>query len=107
MKIVFDCSTLVGFQGTLTGIPRTVSGLMGGFETLKTPVEFVAFDEKTSTFFRVKSCLFPLELDRLAHFKKGDVLITGSATWSYPLFNQTIRDLKNKGVLFYQIFYDY
>lgn len=106
MKFFFDCSTLVGFQGNLTGIPRMVSGLMGGFETLQIPVEFVTLNEKTNAFFRLKSGLFPLELDSLAHFRKGDVLITGSATWSYPSFNQTIRDLKNKGVLFYQIFHD-
>lgn len=106
MKIFFDCSTLVGFQGNLTGIPRTISGLMGGFETLKHPIEFVALKEKTNTFFHLKSGLFPLELDSLAHFNKGDILITASATWSYSSFNQAIRDLKNKGLIFYQIFYD-
>ena len=106
MKIFFDCSTLVRFQGNLTGIPRTISGLMGGFETLEHPVEFVALNEKTNMFFRLKSGLFPLELDSSAHFNKGDILITASATWSYSSFNQTIRDLKNKGLIFYQIFHD-
>jgi glycosyltransferase involved in cell wall biosynthesis len=106
MKIFFDCSTLVGFQGNLTGIPRTVSGLMDGFENLEHHVEFVAFNERSSTFYRIKTGLFPLELDSLAHFNKGDILITASATWSYPSFNQAIRDLKNKGLIFYQIFYD-
>ena len=106
MKIFFDCSTLVGFEGNLTGIPRTVSGLMHGLENLETPVEFVAFDQGSSKFCRLKSETFPLELGSLEHFDSGDTLVTAGATWSAPSFNQAVRDLKNKGLLFYQVFYD-
>ena len=103
-RIFFDCSTIAGFSGNATGIPRTVSQLAKAFKNINDKVTFVALDNAERDF-----CFFDPESRKyndIADFQKDDWLFSPSAGWAFKKYNKVVNKNLLRGVRFAQLYYD-
>lgn len=106
MTIFFDCSNVTDFRGKPTGVPRIVMSLAVAFKSLDSRIEYVSMNNRSSSFHYVHGKPGDMVLGDIVSFNDNDVLFTAGATWDCSFYHQKIRDLKDIGVKFYQVFYD-
>ncbi len=106
MKIYFDYSTLLHWQGHVTGIPRTVFCLAVAMRDLHPEIQFVALDEKVGCFHLLEGDFRNFRLGEAVRFSEGDVFFTAGAGWALASYREQIQKIKAEGVKFYQVFYD-
>ena len=106
MTLFIDCSTLITEEKPLTGIPRTVECLSISIMNLEPKAVLIGYDDMFEGFHYLKEKNNQYVLDRPVPFQNGDIIFTASATWLYSSYNNSIRNLRNNGVLFYSCFYD-
>ncbi|WP_050516133.1 glycosyltransferase family 4 protein [Dickeya chrysanthemi] len=106
MTFYFDYSTMVGWLGTPTGIPRTVYCLAQELSVLVDNFTLVAIDDNLKSFHHVeltdKGCVIKEKVD----FINGDVFFSAGANWAFSCYNAEIKRLKNIGVQYFQLYYD-
>ena len=103
-RIFFDFSTMGGFSGHATGIPRTVIELGRAFKNLNKSISYVALDNEKGEF-----CVFDpqsLKYCENADFKKDDWLFSASAGWAFSNYNKVVNKNLVRGVRFAQLYYD-
>lgn len=106
MNIYFDCSTILNWQGSMTGIPRTVYCIASALQGLHPDIRFVALDEKEDCFCLLSGELGHFRIDKPVGLSKGDVFFSAGAGWAIASYREQIRRIKSQGVKFYQLFYD-
>ena len=106
MTLFIDCSTLITEEKPLTGIPRTGQSLSISIMNLEPKAVLIGYDDMFEGFHYLKEKNNHYVLDRPVPFQNGDIIFTASATWLYSSYNNSIRNLRNNGVLFYSCFYD-
>lgn len=107
MTFYYDYSTMVRWQGTPTGIPRTVFCLANAMKTVVENFQMVAIDDELGSFHHVQISEdgTPSISDPVA-FDSGDILFSAGANWAFGCYNNQIQRIKASGVYFIQLFYD-
>lgn len=106
MKLYFDYSTMLRWQGNVTGIPRTVFSLAIAMRELHPEIQFLALDDKADCFHLLEGDFGSFRLGEAVFFSEGDVFFNAGAGWALASYQKKIQEIKNKGVKFYQVFYD-
>lgn len=103
----YDYSTMVRWQGTPTGIPRTVFCLAKELQLILKDFQLVTIDDDLRAFHHVEiSGEGASSVGRPVTFVSGDILFSAGANWAFGCYNNEIRRLKALGVNFAQLFYD-
>lgn len=106
MTLHFDYSTMVGWTGTPTGIPRTVYCLAKEMGSLIDDFQLVAIDDELKAFHRVEVTEAGAGVKDVVKFVPGDVLFSPGANWAFACYNAEVSRVKSRGVRFAQLFYD-
>jgi len=106
MSFYFDYSTMVGWEGTPTGIPRTVYYLAQELSGLVDDFKLVAINDNLGSFHLVELSGEKTTLKEKVDFQAGDIFFSAGANWAFACYNTEIRRLKEIGVKYAQLFYD-
>lgn len=107
MTLYYDYSTMLGWKGTPTGIPRTVYCLAREIQAAsQKDMQLLAFDNKNGRF-----CLLDENKDEFfpgtrVNFGEKDIFLSAGANWAFEHYNNEIVRLRKSGVRFFQLFYD-
>lgn len=99
MRILFDCSELIGWSGHHTGIQRVVAGLKKGLERIE-KIEYIPF------FIQNKKIISIYNDGSIIDVKKGDFVITAGSNWDRLDDLVALEKLKEKGAWYVNLFYD-
>ncbi|AYV21216.1 glycosyltransferase family 4 protein [Vibrio mediterranei] len=107
MKIWLDYSTIKDWDGTLTGIPRTVYSIEQALASVGCSFERVFINDDLAHFYRLPNNYINSKMDlERADMSEGDILLSLGATWAYASYNEEVKRLKVIGVKYYQLYYD-
>jgi glycosyltransferase involved in cell wall biosynthesis len=106
MKLYFDYTTMLHWQGNVTGIPRTVFSLAMSMQELHPEIQFLALDGNAGGFRLLEGDFRSFKLGEEVIFSEGDVFFSAGAGWALASYRDRIQEIKNTGVKFYQVFYD-
>ncbi|AEX50537.1 TPA: glycosyltransferase family 4 protein [Klebsiella quasipneumoniae] len=106
MSFYFDYSTMVGWQGTPTGIPRTVYYLAQELSSQISDFKLVAIDDDLKSFHTVDVNGQVATVSKKVDFCEGDIFFSAGANWAFACYNEEIRRMKELGVKYIQLFYD-
>ena len=106
MTIYFDYSTMIKWTGNPTGIPRTVYCLARALKQLHPDTRLVAIDDDLGAFHHLAEVDSGFTITKKVSFRKGDVLFSAGANWAFGCYNDQIRQMKEVGGRFFQLFYD-
>ena len=107
MKVWLDYSTIKDWNGTLTGIPRTVFSIEKALSLLGYRYERVFINDELKSFYHLPADpkVEPHKIEK-AQMSKGDILLSLGATWAYACYNDELSRLKCQGVQYAQLYYD-
>lgn len=106
MKLYFDYSTMLNWEGNMTGIPRTVFCIAMGMRDLYPEIQFVALDDKQDCFNLLNGEIGDFHVGEAVVFSEGDVIFSAGAGWAVNCYREKILEAKSSGAKFYQVFYD-
>ncbi|OXX36953.1 hypothetical protein B9J90_07100 [Vibrio sp. V09_P4A23P171] len=107
MKVWLDYSTIKDWDGTLTGIPRTVYSIENALSEIGCKFERVFINDELASFYQLPNDNVLLGKELIAaNMSEGDILLSLGATWAYASYNTEIKRLKSIGVKYYQLYYD-
>ncbi|MFP1888510.1 glycosyltransferase family 4 protein [Lonsdalea quercina] len=106
MSFYYDYSTMVGWQGTPTGIPRTVYYLAQELSALVSDFKLVAIDDSLGAFHHVELTDAGAVVKEKVDFSAEDILFSAGANWAFACYVNEINRIKSIGVRYIQLFYD-
>lgn len=106
MSFYFDYSTMLRWNGSPTGIPRTVFCLATAMQELLPSLEFVAVDNDLGRFHHLHGRPGEFRVGETVCFSADDILFSASAGWAFACYNEQVRVAKSCGTRVFQVFYD-
>ena len=103
MKLLIDCTSLIGWSGTPSGIPRVIAELARSSKNVMPASHCVAFNSAK----RVQ--IYDFEKSKLGQdvsISAGDVVLTAGANWDLPDHHANLISLQSRGCRVVPLLYD-